>query len=123
MLYHRLTPEAYGRIKECSLVGIDRRAFPDKVGFHGTDEPRTMDELPGNEEYGSYFCLPWLAKKGMSRIVLRRSELTENQHGIVNKEVLDAPGLVGRVAVGADDENHPAETDVSAIRLEPAIVW
>ena len=55
-------------------------------------------------------------------IVLQR-KLTENQHGIVDEEILNAPGLVGRVAVGTDDEDHPAETDVSAIRLEPAIIW
>ena len=49
-------------------------------------------------------------------------KLTENQHGIVNEPVLDAPGLVARVAIAADNEDHPAETNVRAIRLEPTIV-
>lgn len=48
--------------------------------------------------------------------------LTKYQQGVVDEEVLDAPGPEAAVTVEEHDEQHPAKTDVSRVRLEPSTV-
>ena len=92
--------------------------------MEGPDELGALDELPADEEDGRYsFIKPWISRtSGMEMMRLRRGGLTENQHGIVDEPVLNAPGLVARVAVAGHDKDHPPETDVRAVRLESTVV-
>jgi hypothetical protein len=42
-----------------------------------------------------------------------RLRLTEDEHGVVDEEVLHGPWPERRVAVEEDDEDHPSLADVS----------
>jgi len=61
------------------------------------DEPGPVDELPAHEQNGGH-----------------------DHHGVVREEGLNAPGGEAGVTVENDDEAHSGETDVGAVRLEPA---
>lgn len=49
-------------------------------------------------------------------------KLTEYQHGIVNEPSLSVPGRIGRVSITGDDHDHPDQSNISTIGLEPAAV-
>lgn len=48
----------------------------------------------------------------------RRSELTNNDHGVVDEPVLSAPWGVAGVAVAGDDHDHPDQAKVRGVWLE-----
>jgi hypothetical protein len=54
----------------------------------------------------------WYVRKLKSRIRMRL-RLTEDEHGVVDEEVLHRPRPEGRVTVEEDDEDHPSLADVS----------
>lgn len=85
---HQLRPEANRRVHERSFIRINSRSFPDEVSLHWLDELSSFKEFPEDEENGSH-----------------------DDHGVVDKEVLDGPGREGCVAVAADDHDHPSEAD------------
>ena len=51
-----------------------------------------------------------------------RKLLTKNQHGIVDEPALSVPRRIGRVSVTRNNHNHPGQSDISTVRLEPAAV-
>lgn len=51
------------------------------------------------------------------------SELTDNDHGVVDKPVLSAPWGVAGVAVAGDDHDHPDQAKVCRVWLEVSEVW
>jgi hypothetical protein len=108
-----LAPEADRRAVEGLFVGVDAGALPDEVGFERADEAGALDDLPAAE--GDDGCL-------MSEVVSIEVEgfveviagwLTEDEHGVVDEEVLDTPGPEGRVSVEENDEDHPSHSNVS----------
>lgn len=94
-----LGPESYRGLVEAGLVRLDDGALPDKVGLARPDDLGPVDELPGEEEDGR-----------------------EDDHGVVDEEVLDAPRHEARVAVAEDDNGHAAQADPAAVGLEVARV-
>lgn len=59
----------------------------------------------------------------MNQLPADVEEGSEDEHSVVDKEVPEVPRVERGVAVAEDDDNHPDETEVTAIRLEAAVIW
>ena len=92
-----LGPETNRRINESGFVSIDDGAFPGEIGLVGLHEFGALEELPPEEQDGG-----------------------DDLHGVIGEEVGDVPGQERGVAVAENHNDHPHQTDVGAVRLEPA---
>jgi hypothetical protein len=109
---NNFAPEADGRAVESLFVGVDAGSLPDQVCLVRADEAGALEELPSSEGDGG--CEMMLLGNQNRNFEIRvRLGLTENKHGVVDEEVLHAPGPEGGVAVEEDDEDHPSLADVS----------
>ena len=95
-----LSPESNRLVNECSLVRVDRRSFPNKIGFVLANELRSLEEFPEDEE-------TW---------VYSEDDVALDERG--RRERLE-----GSVAVEQHHENVPAEPNPCAVGLEVAAVW
>jgi hypothetical protein len=104
-------PEADGRAVESLFVGVDAGSLPDKVCLVRADESGALEELPSSESDGG--CEVMLLENRNRNLEIKvRLGLTKNEHGVVDEEVLHAPGPEGGVSVEEDNEDHPSLADV-----------
>jgi hypothetical protein len=94
-----LPPESHTLTHKHLLITIHNGRFPDQIHLRTGHDPRLVDDLPDEVQDGR-----------------------QDNHGVVDEEVLDGPWLEGGVAVCHDDEYHPAESDIAAVGLAPAFV-
>lgn len=92
-------PEAHRRLRDGVFVGIDDGALPNEIDLMRTEPAGALDNLPADEQQRS-----------------------NNLHGVVLEECLDAPGLERLVTVAENDEDLDKESQVGTVRLEAAIV-
>lgn len=52
-----------------------------------------------------------------------RLGLTENQHGVIDEEVLHIEWVQRGVAVACHNHYHPCQSEVGAVWLTPSVVW
>lgn len=93
------SPESNRLVIKCCLISIDRRTFPNEVGFVLADNLRSLVKLPEDEE-------DWV----------------DDDNRVVLEEVGDVPWHECSIAVTKSHNDVPAEPEIGAIWLEPSSV-
>lgn len=108
--------------------------MPDEIRFAGLDKFGLVNEFPRDKGDGCYKRREIVSKPVVSFLylgtldymvflLLWRLKLTENQHGVIDEEVLHIEWVQRGVAVASHNHNHPCQSEVGAVWLAPSIVW